>query len=97
MENDMTTDNNPVHEALLFYWGERCPDHDPDCAVCSAYALYDRMVSAANQSNPPQSDWRDPNSGCYCVVCLAPVRQDIFTLRQGCCPNHKPDDECTYM
>lgn len=41
-------------------------------------------------------DWRDPNSGCYCVVCLAPVREDIFVQRGGCCPNHKFDDECTY-
>ena len=41
-------------------------------------------------------DWRDPNSGCYCVVCLAPVREDIFVQRAGCCPNHKFDDECTY-
>ena len=41
-------------------------------------------------------DWRDPNSGCYCVVCLAPVREDIFVQRGGCCPDHKFDDECTY-
>ena len=47
-------------------------------------------------SNPPQPDWRDPNSGCYCVVCLAPVREDIFVQREGCCPDHKFGDECTY-
>jgi hypothetical protein len=55
-----------------------------------------RHKPVRNPYEEPKDDWRDPNSGCYCVVCLAPVRQDIFTQRQGCCPNHKPDDECTY-
>lgn len=23
-------------------WGERCPDFDPDCLCCKAWAFYDR-------------------------------------------------------
>ena len=45
------TNNNLVHEAVEFYWGKRCPDHDPDCPTCKAYALYDRMILAANRGN----------------------------------------------
>ena len=41
-------------------------------------------------------DWRDPTSHCYCVVCLAPVRADIFEERGGTCPSHNFDDPITY-
>ena len=37
-------DNNPVHEAVLFYWGERCPDHEDGCPVCEAWEQYDNMT-----------------------------------------------------
>ena len=36
--------NNPVHEAVLFYWGERCPDHEDGCPVCEAWEQYDNMT-----------------------------------------------------
>ena len=35
---------NPIKRAMLEYWGERCPDHEEGCAVCSAWAQYDRTV-----------------------------------------------------
>ena len=37
-------ENNPVHEAVLFYWGERCPDHEDGCPVCEAWEQYDNMT-----------------------------------------------------
>ena len=37
-------ENNPVHEAVLFYWGERCPEHEDGCAVCEAWKQYDNMI-----------------------------------------------------
>jgi len=39
-------DNNPVHEAMLFYWGARCPDHEDGCPVCVAWQQYDIMYLA---------------------------------------------------
>jgi hypothetical protein len=36
-------DDNPVHEAILFYWGERCPEHEDGCPVCEAWRQYDNM------------------------------------------------------
>ena len=36
-------DNNPVHEAVEFYWGARCPDHEEGCPVCEAWEQYDNM------------------------------------------------------
>jgi hypothetical protein len=44
MDTKQDAEDNPVHEAVLFYWGERCPEHDPECVVCKGYALYDRMI-----------------------------------------------------
>lgn len=45
---------------------------------------------------PPKPDWWDNTSGCYCVVCLAPVKEEMFKARDGCCGEHKFDDPCTY-
>ena len=40
-------DNNPVQEAMLFYWGERCPDHHKECVCCQAWEHYDGKVLQA--------------------------------------------------
>ena len=37
-------DNNPVHEAVMFYWGARCPEHEDGCPVCEAWEQYDNMT-----------------------------------------------------
>jgi hypothetical protein len=37
-------DNNPVHEAMLSYWGERCPDYHKECVCCQAWEQYDNMT-----------------------------------------------------
>jgi hypothetical protein len=54
MTEEPTTDNNPVHEAVEFYWGERCPDHDPDCPTCKAWGAYDAMKGGDQVS---KEDW----------------------------------------
>jgi hypothetical protein len=41
-------------------------------------------------------DWWDGNSGCYCVICLAQVKADIFDKHEGCCPRHKFEDRPLY-
>ena len=33
-----------VEEAITDYWGERCPDYEPECPTCQAWAEYDKMV-----------------------------------------------------
>jgi hypothetical protein len=38
------TDKSAIHEAVESYWGERCPDHDPDCPTCKAWREYDAMM-----------------------------------------------------
>ena len=38
-------DNNPVHEAVQFYWGERCPEHEDGCPVCEAWRQYDNLLA----------------------------------------------------
>ena len=37
-------DNNPVHEAVLLYWGDRCPEHEDGCPVCEAWRKYDVLI-----------------------------------------------------
>jgi hypothetical protein len=46
-------DNNPVHEAMLFYWGERCPDYHKECVCCHAWQEYDNMTD--NQGEDDES------------------------------------------
>jgi hypothetical protein len=44
MEMMKTYSKNPIHEAVEFYWGERCPEHDPNCPTCKAWREYDIMT-----------------------------------------------------
>lgn len=44
MENE---NRNAIHEAMLFYWGERCPTHDAECHGCQAWDQYDAVVATA--------------------------------------------------
>jgi len=39
-------DNNPVHEAIEFYWGGRCTEHEDGCPTCEAWRQYDKMAGA---------------------------------------------------
>jgi len=36
--------NNAIHEAVEFYWGERCPEHEDGCPTCTAWKLYDKLI-----------------------------------------------------
>jgi len=45
-------DNNPVHEAMLFYWGERCSAYHEECACCQAWEQYDGKTSAQPAQEP---------------------------------------------
>ena len=36
--------NNAIHEAVEFYWGERCPVHEDGCPTCTAWKLYDKLI-----------------------------------------------------
>lgn len=35
--------DSKIEEAMKSYWGERCPDHEPECVVCKAWDEYDIM------------------------------------------------------
>ena len=38
---------NAIHEAVQFYWGERCTEHDAECPACQAWKQYDAVVATA--------------------------------------------------
>lgn len=37
---------NLVAQAIVDYWGERCPDYDVDCFCCKAWEQFDIMHEA---------------------------------------------------
>jgi hypothetical protein len=39
-----SAEHNAVHEAVQFYWGERCPEHEEGCPVCGAWKQYDQLI-----------------------------------------------------
>ena len=39
-----------IKEAIEFYWGERCPDHEAECVVCQAWEEYDDLVALADRA-----------------------------------------------
>lgn len=43
--NSTEPDNNPLHEAVQFYWGERCAEHEDGCPTCVAWKFYDNLIS----------------------------------------------------
>lgn len=42
-----TEKHGPVIAAILDVWGERCPEFEPECYTCKAWADYDRIRSKA--------------------------------------------------
>ena len=38
-----------IKEAIEFYWGERCPDHEAECVVCQAWKEYDDLRNALEE------------------------------------------------
>jgi hypothetical protein len=43
----MKNERNAIHEAMVFYWGERCPEHENGCPTCEAWEQYDKVVATA--------------------------------------------------
>ena len=33
-----------IEEAITYYWGERCPDYEPECLCCKAWGEYEDML-----------------------------------------------------
>lgn len=54
--NTTASDNNAIHEAVEFYWGERCSEHEEGCATCAAWSLYDKLTQPNKDSN--QLQWQ---------------------------------------
>jgi hypothetical protein len=38
-----------LEEAVKEYYGERCPDHNPGCIVCQAWAEFDEGTAPHNK------------------------------------------------
>lgn len=52
--------SNLIEEAIREHWGERCPDFDPGCPCCRAWADFDQLSEKAG-------DWqamRDKRDMC---------------------------------
>ena len=39
-----------ITEAITAHWGERCPDFEPDCPCCKAWAQYDHLLGATERA-----------------------------------------------
>lgn len=35
---------NKIEEAITEHWGERCPDHEPECPTCQAWGELDKLL-----------------------------------------------------
>ena len=45
-----------IAEAITGQWGERCPDYEPQCACCAAWAQYDALTNAKRTRKVPIPD-----------------------------------------
>ena len=46
-------DANPVLEAVRFYFGERCPEHEDGCPACMGWRAYDDLMGIVNSHEAP--------------------------------------------
>lgn len=53
----MTDNKNYIAEAITAHWGERCPDTEPGCPCCDAWAQFDTIVVA--RTEPTASELLD--------------------------------------
>ena len=43
-----------IHAARIrAEWGDRCPDHDPECPVCQAWLAYDKQTPPKGLTTKP--------------------------------------------
>ena len=45
-----------ITEAITAHWGERCPDYEPQCACCAAWAQYDALKACEANSSPSTAE-----------------------------------------
>jgi len=55
----MTKTTEPVLEAMLHYWGGRCPDFDDTCPQCQAWAAYDALATLSAENERLRGALRD--------------------------------------
>lgn len=40
----MSEAQTKIEDAMTYYWGERCAEHEPGCPKCDAWAEYDERI-----------------------------------------------------
>lgn len=53
---------NKIEEAITEHWGERCPDHEPECPTCQAWTEYDKLMERAVKIRAEEIDNLRPGS-----------------------------------
>jgi hypothetical protein len=56
-------DEDPIHEAMLAYWGERCSAYHEECVCCQAWEQYDGKKAAMLDAYGMVHKAQKPNFG----------------------------------
>ena len=54
-----------IAEAITAHWGERCPDYEPTCTCCAAWAQYDALKTALRPFALEADEWADTVPDAY--------------------------------
>lgn len=73
---------NTIEEAIIGYWGERCPDVTPGCPCCDAWIEYDAMNRADPAMNAPSDPYPRPY-GRFTQIELADALCRAYALEQA--------------
>ena len=75
-------DNNAVHEAVSFYWGERCADYKKGCPTCAAWKQYDNFANLTNVRKWGEAvkEYQEPQAHHW--IALRLVKQ-LFKAHKG--------------
>jgi len=46
-----------IEEAIVNWWGKRCPDHEDGCPICDSWAEYDALQARIAELKPVNARW----------------------------------------
>jgi len=54
--SDRVNSMSKIEEALIEYWGERCPDFEPECVVCQVWLEWDQLKESTNTEEKQEGE-----------------------------------------
>lgn len=82
---DLPDTGDMIADAIISFYGERCPDFEPECPCCKVWAEYDRLRALPIPDASAQIDWGIGPS------VFQPKRIEASDTRKEVMPDDRPE------